>query len=143
MQEKNWSWRLNFAILLFFSSTSIAFGNLYLESQLHAGNNLTLVGMDSVEIRDSSHQPFIASANGNLLVQGNQVVDIFALNHPDSGLFSGGDMVLRSANRVGGDAHYTSGGNFRIEQLDSSLGNLYSPNDPVIRANGDVVLASY
>jgi filamentous hemagglutinin family protein len=122
---------------------NLAAGNLYLESQLHAGNNLTLVGMDSVEIRDSSHQPFIASASGNLLVQGNQGVNIFALNHPDSGLFSGGDMVLRSANRVGGDAHYTSGGNFRIEQLDRRLGDLSSPNDPVIRANGDVVLASY
>jgi hypothetical protein len=131
VQEKNWSLRLKFAILL------------YLESQLHAGNNLILVGMDSVEIRDSSHQPFIASASGNLLVQGNQGADICALNHPDSGLFSGGDMVLRSANRVGGDAHYTSGGNFRIEQLDSRLGDLYTPNDPVIRPNGDVVLASY
>jgi filamentous hemagglutinin family protein len=120
---------------------NLAAGNLYLESQLHAGNNLTLVGMDSVKIRDSSHQPFIASASGNLLVQGNQGVNIFALNHPDSGLFSGGDMVLHSANRVGGDAHYTSGGNFRIEQLDSRLGDLYSPNDPVIRANADVVLA--
>ncbi len=77
------------------------------------------------------------------MVQGNQGVDIFALNHPDSGFFSGGDMVLRSANTIGGDAHYTSGGNFRIEQLDGSLGNLFSPYDPVIRASGDVSFDSY
>jgi hypothetical protein len=78
-----------------------------------------------------------------LLVQGNQRVDIFALNHPDSGLFSGGNMVLRSASAVGGDAHYWSGGNFRIEQLEGSLGDLESPNDPVIRASGDVSFDSY
>lgn len=117
--------------------------NLDLKGQLSAGNNLTLIGTDSVKIRDSITQPFIAKAGNNLLLQGNQTVDIFALNHPHSGLFSGGNMVLRSANSLGGDAHYTSGGNFRIEQLDGSLGNLFSPQDPIIRASGDVSLASY
>jgi large exoprotein involved in heme utilization and adhesion len=78
-----------------------------------------------------------------MVVQGDQTVDIFALNHPDSGLFSGGDMVLRSANQVGGDAHYWSGGNFRIEQLNGSLGSLYSPYDPVIRSLGDVSFSNY
>lgn len=76
-------------------------------------------------------------------MQGNQGVDIFTLNHPESGFFSGGDMVLRSADTVGDDAHYWTGGSFRIEQLDGSLGDLYSPYDPVIRANGDVLLDSY
>ncbi|MEQ8996938.1 MAG: filamentous hemagglutinin N-terminal domain-containing protein [Coleofasciculus sp. B1-GNL1-01] len=116
---------------------------LRLSGQLEAGRDLTLLATDTVEIRDSVSNPFIAKASGELIVQGNETVDIFALNHPDSGLFSGGDMVLRSANPVGGDAHYWSGGSFRIEQLDSSLGNLSSPNDPVIRASGDVSFDSY
>ncbi|MEQ8468018.1 two-partner secretion domain-containing protein [Coleofasciculus sp. E1-EBD-02] len=116
---------------------------LTLSGQLEAGRDLTLLATDTVEIRDSVSNPFIAEAGGELVVQGNQAVDIFALNHPDSGLFSGGDMVLRSANPVGGDAHYWSGGSFRIEQLDSSLGSLSSPNDPVIRASGDVSFDSY
>ena len=34
MQEKNWSWRLKFAILLFFSSSSIAFFPLGANAQL-------------------------------------------------------------------------------------------------------------
>jgi len=117
--------------------------NLDLQGQLEAGENLTLTAKDTVTIRDSVANPFIATAGEQLLVQGNQTIDIFALNHPDSGLFSGGNMVLRSANTVGGDAHYWSGGSFAIEQLDGSLGGLSSPNDPIIRANGDVAFNFY
>ncbi|MEQ8756631.1 MAG: filamentous hemagglutinin N-terminal domain-containing protein [Coleofasciculus sp. G1-WW12-02] len=117
--------------------------NLDLENQVQAGGDLTLLATDTVKVRDSITNPFIASAMGQLLVQGNQSVDIFALNHPDSGLFSGEDMVLRSVNTVSADAHFWSGGNFRIEQLDSSLGNLSSPDDPVIRASGDVSFQGY
>jgi filamentous hemagglutinin family protein len=122
---------------------TLSAGNLDLQGQLVAGGDLTLFAMDTVRVRDSVVSPFIASANGNLLVQGNQVVDIFALNHPDSGLFSGGNMVLRSDSTVGGDAHYWSGGSFRIEKLDGSLGDLYSPYDPIILADGDVTLGDY
>jgi filamentous hemagglutinin family protein len=122
---------------------TLAADNLDLQGQLSAGRDLTLKAQDTVTIRDSLTHPFIASAEGNLLVQGNQTIDIFALNHPDSGLFSGGDMVLRSASPVWGDAHYWSGGNFRIEQLDGNLGDLASPEDPVIRALGDVLLNRY
>ncbi|HEY9850739.1 MAG TPA: filamentous hemagglutinin N-terminal domain-containing protein [Leptolyngbyaceae cyanobacterium] len=118
-------------------------GKLNLEGQLYAGNNIVLLATDNVTIRDTFTQPFIAKAGGNLLVQGNQTVDIFALNHPDSGLFSGGSMVLRSANTILGDARYQAGNNFRIERLDGSLGSLSSPKDPVIRANGDVFFDSY
>ncbi len=122
---------------------TLSAGNLDLQGQLVAGGDLTLFAMDTVRVRDSVVSPFIASANGNLLVQGNQAVDIFALNHPNSGLFSGGNMVLRSASRVGGDAHYWSGGSFRIEKLDGSLGDLYSPYDPIIRSLGDVSFFAY
>jgi filamentous hemagglutinin family protein len=116
---------------------------LDLSNQVQAGGNLTLFATDTLKVRDSVASPFIASAMGQLLVQGNQRVDVFALNHPDSGLFSGGDMVLRSGNTVSADAHFWSGGNFRIEQLDSNLGDLSSPYDPVIRASGDVSFNDY
>ncbi len=116
---------------------------LDLQGQLQAGGDLTLLAQDTVKVRDTAANPFIASAGGQLRIQGNERVDIFALNHPDSGLFSGGDMVLRSANTVGGDAHYSAGGSFRIEQLNGSLGNLSSPHDPIILASGDVSLGDY
>jgi filamentous hemagglutinin family protein len=121
----------------------LAAGNLDLQGQLHAGGDVRLFATDTIRIRDRATNPFIVSANGQLIVQGNQKVDIFALNHPNSGFYSLGDIVLRSANTVGGDAHYFTGGNFRIEQLDGNLGNLYSPYDPIIRSLGDVSFNSY
>ncbi|MEC4813889.1 MAG: filamentous hemagglutinin N-terminal domain-containing protein, partial [Scytonema sp. PMC 1069.18] len=113
------------------------------ESQLSTIGDLNLLAGDTVQVRDSVANPFVAQAGGQLLVQGKQGVDIFALNHPSSGLVSGKDMVLRSANTVGGDAHYWAGGNFRIEKLDRSLGGLFSPYDPIIRSRGDVSFQSY
>jgi large exoprotein involved in heme utilization and adhesion len=85
----------------------------------------------------------VGYAGGELLVQGNQQVDIVALSHPESGLFGGGDVVLRSAKPVLGDAHYWSGGNFRVEQLDGRGGRLESPHDPIIFADGDIFLEEY
>jgi filamentous hemagglutinin family protein len=122
---------------------TLAGGNLDLQGQLRSGGDLTLFAHNTVRSRDSAINPFIASAGGKLVVQGNQAVDIVAFSHPNSGLFSGGDMVLRSANTVGGDTRYWSGGNFRIETLDGNVGNLFSPADPVIRASGDVSFANY
>ncbi|NES21900.1 MAG: filamentous hemagglutinin N-terminal domain-containing protein [Symploca sp. SIO3E6] len=117
--------------------------NLDLKGQLQAGGDLTLQAQDKIKAQDNVANPFIAQAGNQLLVQGNEKVEILAFNHPDSGLFSGGDMTLRSANRVGGDTRYTSGGNFTIEQLDGSLGDLFSPKDPIVRAGGDVSFNSY
>jgi filamentous hemagglutinin family protein len=117
-------------------------GKLNLQGQLQSGRDLILQA-DTIKVRDTVTHPFIAAAGGKLLVQGNESVDIFTLNHPGSGLFSRGEMVLRSANTVGGDTHFWSGGNFRIEKLDSSLGNLFSPYDPIIRSLGDVSFFGY
>ncbi|MEQ8975922.1 MAG: CHAT domain-containing protein [Coleofasciculus sp. C1-SOL-03] len=113
------------------------------ESQLTTTGDLQLLAQDTVRVRDSVANPFIADAGNDLIVQGNQGVDIFALNHSASGFYSGGDMVFRSSNTIGGDAHYSAGGNFKIEQLDGSEGDLESPNDPIILASGDVRLGNY
>ncbi|WP_446396740.1 two-partner secretion domain-containing protein [Coleofasciculus sp. E1-EBD-02] len=122
---------------------TLAANTLNLQGQLIAGENLTLHANHTVNIRDSLVNPFIAKAGGNMQVQGDRTIDIFALNHPDSGVFANGDMVFRSANPVQGDAHFWSGGEFRIEQLDGNLGTLRSPNDPVIRSRGDVLMGAY
>ena len=116
---------------------------LDLQGQLYAGSDLQLVATDTVRIRDSLATPTVVAANGQLQIQGNQAIDIFALNHPSSGLFSGAAMHLQSANPVVGDARYWSGESFRITTLDEALGELASPNDPVIRALGDVTFDAY
>ncbi len=121
---------------------TLAANNLDLQGQVAAGGDLTLLG-NAVQIRDTTAVPFVGFAGGDLLVQGNEQVDIVALGHADSGLYSYGDMVLRSANPVGGDAHYWSGGSFRVEGLEGKIGDLFSPVDPIIRAFGDVEIGAY
>jgi len=116
---------------------------LDLQGQLVAGRDLTLHGHNTVQIRDSALVPFVAQATGNFTIQGNQSVDIFALNHPASGLWAGGNLVLRSQHPIVGDAHYNALGNISFEQLNGQPGILFSPNDPVIRSLGDVVLGGY
>ncbi len=122
---------------------SLTAGELDLTGQLRAGANLTLQATDNIKIRDSQTSPFIAAAGIHLLIQGNQTVDIFALNHPESGLFSGGDMVLRSTQPILGDAHFNSIGNYQIENLYGELGDFLSLDDPVIQSLGDVTFNSY
>lgn len=122
---------------------TLAASNLDLQGQVAGGGDLTLLGLDTVQIRDTTAVPFVGFAGGDLLVQGNQQVDIVALSHANSGLYSYGNMMLRSANPVGGDAHYWSGGSFRVETLDEGLGELFSPIDPIIRALGDVEIFLY
>lgn len=115
---------------------------LDLQGQLVAGRNLILKAQDTVQIRDSATTSLVASSGANLTVQGN-TVDIFTLNHPNSGFWSGRNLVLQSPNPVVGDAHFFAGGNFQVEQLDGRAGDLLSPHDPIILTNGDVRLGNY
>lgn len=122
---------------------TLAAGRLDLAAQIASGGGLSLLAADTVQIRDTSAAPFIGFGTEELLIQGNQQVNIVALSHPDSGLYTYGDLTLRSASQVGGDAHYYSGGGFRVEGLDGELGDLYSPIDPIIRALGNVEFDNY
>ncbi|WP_204137511.1 filamentous hemagglutinin N-terminal domain-containing protein [Halomicronema sp. CCY15110] len=122
---------------------TLAAHTLDLVGQVVAGGDLTLLGLDTVKIRDAIATPFISFAGGDLLVQGNEQVDIVALSHPYSSLSSYGNLVLRSANPVAGDAYYWSGGSFRVETLAGEVGDLYSPIDPIIRSRGDVEIGLY
>jgi len=122
---------------------TLAADMLNLQGQLRAGSDLSLLAADSITIRDTAISPFIASTGDQLLMQGDRLVDIAILNHPDSALISGGDLVLRSANPVNTDAHFWSGGSFRTEQLDGQPGGMRSFYDPIVRARGDVSFAGY
>jgi filamentous hemagglutinin family protein len=118
-------------------------GKLDLQGQLQASRNLTLHATDVLLAQDQSANPFLAQAGEILLLQGDRQITINALTHPTSGLLSGRDLILRSGNTISGDAHYTSGGDFRIETLNNSPGNLSSPRDPIIRAQGNVSFNNY
>ncbi|NJN88554.1 MAG: hypothetical protein HC881_22555 [Leptolyngbyaceae cyanobacterium SL_7_1] len=93
------------------------------ESQIRTGGDLTLLA-ETVQIQDTAATPIGLQAGDSLTIEGTDAVEIFALNHPGSGFYANADMVLRSSQRVQGDANFWSGGNFRIEQLNGDLGGL-------------------
>ncbi len=120
-------------------------GNLtFLESQLQTTENLTLLAKDTVRVRDSAQNPFIALAGRDLYIQGDRQVDILALNHLDKTPFvSGGDLSLVSDGIISGDAHFASGGKFSILNLQGDGGKFISLYDPIISSEEDVTFGSY
>jgi filamentous hemagglutinin family protein len=116
---------------------------LDLQGRLQASRDLTLQATDTVRIRDSVAEPFIAYAGGNLLIQGNQSIDILALNHPGTPFQSGGNLSLISDGIISGDAHFAAGGSFTVTNLAGELRNLVSLYDPTIIANGDISFSAY
>jgi filamentous hemagglutinin family protein len=126
------------------NATLSAANNLTLpESQLQTTGDLNLLAKDTVRVRDSVANPFVAQAGGNLYIQGNKGVDILALNHQQTPFISGGNLTLVSDGNISGDAHFASGGQFAIKNLAGGAGNFVSLYDPIIRANGDVGFGNY
>ncbi|MBW4644053.1 MAG: CHAT domain-containing protein [Goleter apudmare HA4340-LM2] len=113
------------------------------ESRLQTTGDLSLLAGNQVQMRDSVANPFVAKAGGNLLIQGNQGIDILALNHPGAAFQSGGNLSLISDGIISGDAHFTSGGSFSILNLTGKPGTFVSYFDPIIRSSGDVTFGDY
>ena len=126
------------------TATLYANNNLILEeSQLYTTGNLSLLAENTVRVRDSVANPFLAQAGGNLYIQGNQGIDILALNHPQTPFVSGGNLSLVSDGNISGDAHFTSGKNFSILNLLGQPANFISRYDPIISSDGDVTFGNY
>jgi len=115
---------------------------LNLQGQLQAGRDLTLQAQDTVKMRDLA-TPLLAQAGGNLTIQGNQGIDILALNHPMQTQFvSGGNFSLISDRTISLDARLKSGGDFSLRTVSSGLANFVSLYDPIISSNGNVDIAA-
>ena len=128
------------------TATLSASRNLTLvESQLQTTGDLNLLATDTVIVRDSVAVPFRAFAGGNLHIQGNQGIDILALNHlqQETPFQSGGNLSLASDGNISGDAHFASRGRFSILNLSGQPGNFVSLYDPIISANRDVQFGNY
>lgn len=126
------------------TATLSAVNNLTLvESQLQTTGDLNLLAGNTVIIRDSVTNPFIAHAGGNLYIQGNKSIDILALNHPQTPFISGENLTLVSDGNISGDAHFASGGSFLMLNLLGKPANFVSLYDPIIRANSDVAFGDY
>ncbi len=127
------------------NATLFANRNLTLvESSLKTTGDLTLFAKDTVLARDSVAKPFLAQAGGNLTLQGNQKIDILALNHLSQTPFvSGKNLNLISGGIISGDAHFSSGGRFSVLSLSGAGGEFVSLYDPIISSTEDVTFGSY
>ncbi|MBD2353256.1 CHAT domain-containing protein [Tolypothrix sp. FACHB-123] len=88
------------------TATFDATQNLILpESQLQTSGDLNLLAKNTVLVRDSVTNPFLAQAGGNLYIQGNQNIDILAFNHPQTFFgTTGGNITFDSAVSLGDSA---------------------------------------
>lgn len=115
---------------------------LDLQGTLQAGRDLTLLATDTVQARDTVSTPFLAQASRHLTIQGNQGVDLLALNHlPQKAFVSGGDTRLISDGIISADAHFAIGGNFQVASLSGQAAQLTSLYDPIISAAGDITIS--
>jgi filamentous hemagglutinin family protein len=117
---------------------------LELWGTLQAGDNLQLAAQDTVQIRDRVTQPFLARATGDLTIQGDRAIDIWALNHPaHTPLVSSGNLTLISDGVISTDAHFESGGDLRLRTRSGTPANFLSLNDPVFNIGGSYEAGSY
>ncbi|MEO1210271.1 MAG: filamentous hemagglutinin N-terminal domain-containing protein [Cyanobacteria bacterium J06638_20] len=118
--------------------------NLDVQGQLLAGNDLTLQAANTVTVRDTPSHPFLARAGNDLTIQGNQSVDIWALQHLEqTPLISGGDLTLISDGVISADAHFESGGDFSIQNLAGETTNFVSFYDPIFNVGGNYTVGNY
>ncbi|BAY19016.1 filamentous hemagglutinin outer membrane protein [Anabaenopsis circularis NIES-21] len=114
------------------------------ESQLSATNNLNLLAKDTVRVRDSVAKNFSATAGNKLTIQGNQGIDIFAINHlAQTPFVSGGDLTLVSNGKISLDSHFASGGKFSILNSLGQGADFISLVDPIFSSNQDVTFGNY
>lgn len=114
------------------------------ESQLLTTSHLNLFAQNTVTVRESTANAFTAIAGGNLYIQGNQGIDVLAIDHLDKTPFvSGGNLTLVSDGKISLDAHFASGGRFSILNSQGQSNSFTSLYDPIISANQDVEFDSY
>ena len=113
------------------------------ESVLQTSGDLNLLAEETVTVRDSVAEAFLAQAGGDLLIQGKSSIDILALNHLTTPFQSGGDVTLVSNGFISGDAHFSSGGSFSLLNTAGEAGTFSSFFDPIFNVGGDLNIGTY
>ncbi len=116
---------------------------LDLQGHLQAGQDLTLQAQTILQVRDTATTPLVMAAGRFLTLQGNQGIDILALDNPQTTIQSGSDLRLVSDGLISGDTRFWSGGSVELVTLGGNAGTFVSLYDPIIQANGNVVFGNY
>ncbi|WP_233258569.1 filamentous hemagglutinin N-terminal domain-containing protein [[Phormidium] sp. ETS-05] len=123
------------------TATLAAANNLTLVSnQLSSEGDLRLEARDTLRLRDS-----VIISGGNLTLQGNQSIDILALDPalPSYPIQAGGNITLVSDSLISGNTHFSAGGSFDLRTLAGNAGEFLSLYDPIISSGADVRFGDY
>ncbi|MBD2667409.1 hemagglutination activity domain protein [Richelia sinica FACHB-800] len=112
-------------------------------ANLRTGGSLNLTATEKIKIEDSINKPVILQSAGDITIQGDQSIEIKALNHHDSNFISDRDIIFRSPVRLLSQGRYTVGGYFTTEDLNHNLIDFLIPHNNVIKVNGDISLGDY
>jgi filamentous hemagglutinin family protein len=131
------------------NATLTANNNLKLVgSNLQTTGDLNLIAKNNLIIRDESNRlnSISIKSGGDLYIQGNQGIDIFALESSRNGnkpFQSGGDLTLTSNGIISTDAHFKSGRSFQIQDLNKKTANFLSLYDPIFDVGGNYTVGNY
>lgn len=116
--------------------------DIRIEGSVVAKNDLFFEANKAITLRDSTEDPLQLHAYRDLKLQA-ELIDIFALNHPETSIASGGLMTFVSNHPVSADAHFYSGGDFSLLTRSGKPGDFFSYWDPIISATGSVTFGAY
>ncbi|MBD2448126.1 CHAT domain-containing protein [Nostoc sp. FACHB-152] len=117
-------------------------------SSIQTTGDLNLLANNNVFVRDNVETLNLTSlqSGSNLYIQGNQGIDILALDSSSNGnkpFNSGKNLTLASNGIISTDAHFQSGGDFSIRNLNGKTTNFISSYDPVINVGGNYAVGNY
>ena len=115
------------------------------ESQVRSLADMQLLAENTVQVSDGA-APSIVRTEGNLLVQGNQAIEIQSLNRPQSVLRTGGNLSLVSDGSIDGNGRFINNGDFSVLNLSNGLADFrYNSisSDGIISSAGDVNFGNY
>jgi filamentous hemagglutinin family protein len=119
-------------------------GDLVLgNSQLVSSNNIELLAQDTVQVESTQSEIFVAQAEGDLLIQGNNGIDI---ETSEQWFQSGGNLSLISDGVITANSNFTTGGNFSALNLSSVPANFEftaAGSMGIISSQGDVSFGDY
>lgn len=125
------------------NNLNLSANNLYVSGSISTDGNLEFEAQKFLTIEDSQSVSTIITAGKDLLIQGNQDINISLVNHPDSLIVAGKSLTLSSAAPIAAQGYFWSGGNFKVETAGNSLGDFVNPSAVTIYSLGDVSINSY
>ncbi|MFN3359998.1 MAG: filamentous hemagglutinin N-terminal domain-containing protein [Pseudanabaenaceae cyanobacterium] len=101
--------------------------------QISAGNNVVFNAGSTITFRDSLAFASNLATNGNLVLRGDGRIDFLAVNHPQSVIKVGGNLLFLSRRDIWADSVFAVGGRVLVEASPSETIDIFAPAPPLPR----------